>query len=162
MRIWIAYLTAFSLLLMGFSTMIGIGTNPEQVILGEWDEVSWQYARINGPAGKHPNVGQPIAAEEKDKLGGHLIIHQAEPWQFNPDGTLTLHGQDGSRTVQWRIKGRGNVLELKYDNNRSELYDFVKLDSDELILYLELDTHVRGTAKLTFHKSSSYAQKIQQ
>lgn len=162
MKVWITYLSVFSLLLMGFSTMIGLGTSPERVVLGEWEEVEWQYARVDGSEVENVGIGQPISAEEKDKLGGHLIIHQAETWQFNPDGTLILHGQDGSRTVQWRIKGRGNVLELKYDNNQSELYDFVKLDNDELILYLELDTHVRGAAKLTFHKSSAYAQKIQQ
>ena len=56
------------------------------------------------------------------------------------------------KEISWNIKGRGNILELKYDNNNVEHYSLTELSDNKLVLNFDTNTHTRGIARLTFEK----------
>lgn len=148
------YISVFALSLMGFVWMINSAPNPEIAILGEWKELAWEYEKVNrkrdkGNLHKEGQIPEPLKAQ----IGGNLIMHEAETWTFLPDGRLVF-SRDGEEqhTITWRIKGRGHILELRYDQGNVAHYNLTELTNEQLILNFELDTQVKGIAKLTFEK----------
>lgn len=148
------YITVFALSLMGFGWMINAVPSPEQVILGDWKEVAWEYERVNRRKGEMP-AEHLIPETVRAQIGGNLIVHEAETWTFRPDGRLVL-SKDGEQQqlADWRIKGRGHILELRYKQGGIAHYNLTELTNDQLVLNFELDTQVKGVAKLTFEKKS--------
>lgn len=145
MRIWIIYIGGFLFGLTGFILLISSTHNPENAILGEWKENKWEYEKVDKPT--------QDSIEFKDVLvEQNLIIHKAETWTFLPKGRLRLTGEKLDKTVSWRIKGRGHILELRYDNNITEHYNLTELGDTKMVLNFELDMQVRGIARLTFEK----------
>lgn len=147
MKITLAYLTAFLTGILVFVSLISSAPSPERTILGEWKELQWEYEKVN----KSENT-EYSSQETREQAGQHLVIHQAENWTFLPGGKLKLSGKNKNKIVSWRIKGRGHILELKYDNNTKEHYNLTRLDDDKMVLNFESDMQVRGIAKLTFEK----------
>jgi hypothetical protein len=134
-----------------FTLLINSSASPEKVILGEWEELSWEYERVNINTSDSADY-KIITEDVKELIGQDLIIHQAEKWVFMPDGTLKLIGQNEEKTIRWRLKGRGHILQLKYANDTVENYSLTELDADKMVLNFESDVHARGIAKLTFEK----------
>jgi len=126
--------------------------SPEQLILGSWKEHSWEYEKAYSPATLKVMNRDTISQSVKDELGRHLIIHSAEIWDFNPDGTLVLHGSDTTKQVKWKLKGRGHILELEYANRVIEHYNLTELNENTMVLNFDSDIQVKGIAKLTFNK----------
>ena len=89
----------------------------------------------------------------KKIIGQHLLIHEAETWKFLSNGKLVLKAGENERLVDWKIKGRGNILQLKYDDNVVENYNLTELDNNTMILNFDSEIQARGIAKLTFEKS---------
>jgi hypothetical protein len=147
MKITLFYLTVFLTGILVFVSLISSAPSPETVILGEWKEMKWEYEKVNKSENKDYS-----SLETQEQAGQHLIIHQAENWTFLPGGKLKLSGKKNDKIVSWRIKGRGHILELKYDNNTKEHYNLTRLDGDKMVLNFESDMQVRGIAKLTFEK----------
>jgi hypothetical protein len=132
MRFGIGYIISFLLVGGLIITSLSLSQNPEKLLIGKWREVSWDYER------------------KDDKT---LLIHNAERWEFLPDGTLFLWGKNGKLEARWRLGGRGNVLRLEHARNIVEHYNVTHLSADILILNFETNIQAKGVAKLTFGKA---------
>lgn len=141
------------LLLAGLTTFclaLKQADSPETAIIGEWQELKWEYEKVNeGPEG----VNKKYNSDETRWLAGqHLVIHESEKWTFLPGGKLKLSGKNRDKIVTWSLKGRGHVLELKYDDDMKESYNLTRLNENQMVLNFESDVQVKGIAKLTFEK----------
>lgn len=151
MKLWFIYLGIFAAGLMSFVVMIQSAPSPETLILGEWKELKWEYEKVNKPDDSLDY--KYISEEVKNKIGEHLIIHQAEVWRFLPNKRVVLIGENTIKHASWRIIGRGHILQLKYDNNNaSESYNITDLNEENMILNFDSNIQARGIAKLTFEK----------
>lgn len=151
MKIWIRYIGFFTLGISIFILLISMSNNPENIIEGQWKELVWEYEKVDKNdtiTNDYDNVSDFV----KDVVGENLVIHKAESWTFKPNGKLILKGSNYSKEVNWTIKGRGNILEIKYDNNNCEHYSLTELSDNKLVLNFDTDTHTRGIARLTFEK----------
>ena len=157
----IKYVTLFLLIAFCFTALKHRVQSPERALVGTWNERSWQYERVHKP-GDREKLQQPdsMAKSVKDQLGKHLVIHSAEVWQFNPDGTLLLHGKDTTKEVRWKLKGRGHILELEYADKIIEHYQVTELSARRMALNFDSDIQIKGIAKLTFDQIK-YVTKVQ-
>lgn len=126
--------------------------SPEMIIEGEWKELAWEYEKADDVAISSKENDNNDSSYIKDIAGQNLVIHKAEKWIFCPDGKLILKGDNYTKEITWNIKGRGNILELKYDDNNIEHYSLTELQNDKLILNFDTSAHTRGIARLTFEK----------
>ncbi|MCH5682926.1 lipocalin family protein [Niabella sp. W65] len=122
--------------------------DPETVILGTWKEVHWEYERVYHSA----HIGRAATSaprEVKEMSATDLGIINAERWVFNPDGSLILSSNNVKKQANWKIKGRGNILMITYDNNRVERYNIATLTKGNLELNFDTDAKIRGIAKVS-------------
>ncbi|MGG7036688.1 MAG: hypothetical protein ACI7YS_16045 [Flavobacterium sp.] len=152
MKIWIRYVSFFGFGIFLFVTLISMANSPEATIEGEWKELVWEYEKVDKVNDTTKADYDNVSYYVKDVVGQNLVIHKAEKWIFCPNGKLLLQGNDYSKEISWKIKGRGNILELKYDNNNVEHYSLTELSDDKLVLNFDTNTHTRGIARLTFEK----------
>src|SRR5690606_28493089 len=103
--------------------------SPEQLIMGRWEEVEWQFERTDADSTKQDH--------QKKELYENMMIHHAEQWEFRPGKLLTLRQNEhpGDRKLKWLLKGRGHILELKYGNEKVENFQVHKLTRDTLVVY---------------------------
>lgn len=155
---------AYSLILVVLlccGTVLIKGDSPEELIVGKWEEVDWNFERINVDS---TEVNSNLLAYQKSELYNNMIIHQGEEWEFCPKKELTLTPKDHSeeKKIKWYLKGRGNILELRYGDNVVESYQVHKLTKDTMVIYYNFDLQMRGSVKITFKKveEQDYAQKI--
>ncbi len=124
-------------------------TTPEEQILGIWKEVNWEYEKVdlNTPNNKL------ITEEVRKEIAKNNILHESEIWEFLPNRTLKIHFKEKEDLIiDWKLKGRGNVLKLA-NNNNIEYYKISKLNAETIVLHLNIDIEARGIVKLTFKKS---------
>ena len=152
MKIWIRYISFFAVGIFLFVILIGMANSPEAIIEGEWKELVWEYEKVDKINDTTKSDYDNVSYYVKDVAGQDLVIHKAEKWIFCPNGKLILEGNDYSKEISWNIKGRGNILELKYDNNNVEHYSLTELSDNKLVLNFDTNTHTRGIARLTFEK----------
>lgn len=150
MRIVTTYIIVFMVVVTTIITLISFSQSPEKKIVGQWNELSWEYERVNivGDTNK-----REITDDVKKIIGQHLLIHEAETWKFLPNGKLVLKSGSTERLVKWKIKGRGHILQLKYDDEVVENYNLTELDNNKMVLNFDSEIQARGIAKLTFEKS---------
>ncbi|MFD2098994.1 hypothetical protein [Flagellimonas iocasae] len=158
MKVWPIYLF-FALLLVFSSWSLIDKDSPEVLILGDWEEVSWKFEKLD-----HNNeLDFSINDLQKQEICKNLIIHKAETWQFSPNKRLTFL-EDGKvrEDLKWSIKGRGHILELKHNNAVVEDYQVVGISDNELVVQFNFDLQVKGIVKMTFKRipKKEYAQKI--
>lgn len=159
MKLWLIYIAVFALGLTGFTVMMSSAASPEKVILGPWDEKTWMYEN-------NTSIGADIMAASKTSQTNSqpaFSLHEAENWEFLPDGKLRLTVNDEIQQLTWTIKGRGHVLQIKYADGHVENYQLTELNKDKMVLDAESDVQARGIARLTFerNKTNTYAQEIQ-
>lgn len=152
MKLFTIYITLMLFAAFGMLWIMGKVESPEHQILGTWNERSWEYEKAYSRAALRMINSDTISQSVKDQLGRHLVIHSAETWDFNPDGTLLLHGADTTKQVKWKLKGRGHILELEYADQVVEHYNLTELNEDTMVLNFDSDIQVKGIAKLTFNK----------
>ena len=152
MKFWIKYFTFLTVGLVIILLLLSMDKSPEMHIEGQWKEVAWVYEKVdkNDSLASHFNT---ISKYVKNTVGENLIIHKAEQWEFHPNGKLILESDTFKKEVSWCMKGRGNLLEIKYDNNLVEHYTLSELSEDTLVLHFDTDTQIRGIARLTFKKT---------
>ena len=143
------YTGFFAACILGFFLMFRMAPSPEQLILGEWEELSWEYEKTDIG---NLELKTEASEEVKELIGKGLIIHQAEIWHFIPGGKLRLIGGNTEKQVTWRIKGRGHILQLRYADSTVENYNLTGLSTEQMRLNFETEVHARGIAKLTFKK----------
>lgn len=146
------YITVLLVIAFGMLGVMGAVENPESQILGTWNERAWEYEKAYTRATRKALDADTMSQSVKDQLGKHLVIHSAETWDFKPHGVLLLHGADTTKSVKWKLKGRGHILELEYADSVVEHYNLTELNEHTMILNFDSDIQVKGIAKLTFDK----------
>ena len=118
--------------------------NPENALLGEWKELSWNYEKLGNT--------QKLLGMLFTNKAENIRVHTAESWIFKPNGVLVL-SKDGEETIaRWSIKGRGNILEIK-DDEIVERYDITTFDKNKIELNYLSDIQIKGAfGKLIFEK----------
>jgi hypothetical protein len=152
MKVLALYSIIFSLGVTAFVIMISAAPSPESLIIGEWSELAWEYEKVNSGGDDSFQVKEKLSDELKKKIGKDLLIHEAETWTFLPNNRLKLSDGWSEKIVHWNIKGRGHILQLKYEGDIVENYNLTKLSDHVLVLNFESDVQARGIAKLTFEK----------
>jgi hypothetical protein len=132
----------------------GCAGDPERMLQGEWQEVSWRYEKID-----HPDSAQSKWIDGirfRDYSDRRVVRHEAERWIFEPGRGLEIQVRDGDPLrARWRLKGRGHVLTIRYtDTGDLEVYDIKELSRDKLILHFDMGMEVRGVARLEFKRVS--------
>ncbi|MFN6943488.1 MAG: hypothetical protein ACK4ND_00965 [Cytophagaceae bacterium] len=126
------YLILFILPFVFFSC----GTNPEQLIVGEWIEVCWEYEDYSR-----------IKFKEHDHR--KIIKHETEKWVFTKDRFEVKKANGRTMSGKWLLSGRGNILKLIYDDdNKMELYDIKELNRSDLILNVNIGMEIKGIGNL--------------
>lgn len=155
------YLSLFLVIIMSIAWLKQRVDSPESLIIGTWYERSWQYEKVNSAESLNMTHDRDSMAQSvRDVLGKHLVIHSAETWQFNPDGSLLLVGNDTVKQVKWKLKGRGHILELEYADKVIEHYNLSELTPTKMALNFDSDMQVKGIARLTFD-NIDYVTKVQ-
>jgi hypothetical protein len=162
MKIPLIYITAFLIIAGLFASLLIGGSSPERIIVGVWEEVAWEYEKVDKTSKIDSADFKQISSEVKKAIAEDIIIHQSEVWEFLPGGILKLHAAGKEDLIlHWKIKGRGHILKIIHDNEILEHYEIVELNDKEMILYFSVDLQARGIVKLTFNKqNSNYAKKI--
>lgn len=153
-------LVVFSL---GAFILTGKLQHPEKVILGDWKETAWNYEKVDKNHPDEDHDVKHIEEEIKSDISKDLVIHESEKWLFQSNSTLTLFKKDGNPVhLKWRLKGRGHILKLTYDNDLVEYYNIKELSKDRMVLHFENDIHARGIVKIVFtkEKKGNYVTKI--
>lgn len=55
--------------------------SPEQLIMGRWEEVEWQFERTDADSTKQDHQ---LLDYQKKELYENMMIHHAEQWEFRP------------------------------------------------------------------------------
>ncbi|GGD32406.1 hypothetical protein [Flavobacterium orientale] len=150
MKIATTYTLVFVVIVATIITTISLSQSPEKKIVGQWNELSWEYERVDMV---NDTNNKEITDDVKKIIGQHLLIHEAETWKFLSNGKLVLKAGENERLVDWKIKGRGHILQLKYDNDVVENYNLTELNNNVMVLNFDSEIQARGIAKLTFEKS---------
>lgn len=125
-------------------------SNPEEEIAGLWAEKKWEYEKVY-----HPND-----KKELEKSGDYeihtshdqAVLHMAEKWCFLKNGELHLLKGSTQTEAKWKIKGRGNILEIEYPQGLCERYNITELNTDQLVLNFSSDIQIKGLTRLTFNR----------
>ncbi|GAB3164085.1 lipocalin-like domain-containing protein [Telluribacter humicola] len=151
------YIGIFLAAVSGFLLLVSSAASPDQLLAGTWEEVAWEYEKVDKSRGADTLSSKVISEDVKQMIAQDLIVHRAEKWHFWPNGTLSLIAEgdinDAPRKrLNWRLKGRGHILLLHYNDETEESYNIVKLTQDELTLHFYTEMQARGIAKITFKR----------
>ena len=150
MKFTTIYIGAFVLVILSFLSILQSRPSPEVMISGEWTEVSWKYKKVHSTS--NLDFKNYSSEQVKNLLGKDLVISKAEKWEFLPGGNLKLTSGETVRVVNWRIKGRGHILQLQYHDGLLENYSISYLKNGKMVLNIDAGRKVRGLAQLTFNK----------
>ncbi len=149
-HVMIALLIPIALLSSAF-VLRNRSLSPEQMIVGNWKEVSWTYVKADNSGSVNFNK-EPIDATMKHMISQSKIIHEAETWNFTPNSGLMLNTHQKKLSVNWALMGSSNILRLKYNDQFEEHYNLIELDEKKMVLHFENDHLTRGIVKITFEK----------
>lgn len=144
----IPYLLIFGLGLASIILLCSGKSSPERKIVGEWKELTWSYQMLSDTAANDTQIQGAVAQE----LGEDMLVHKAETWHFYPNGILKLKSKTCEKQLKWHLKGRGNVLQITFDGNKTENYLLSELSSTKMNLDYESAVQVKGIAKLSFQR----------
>lgn len=136
---------------LAFVVSLHFRDNPEKLIKGSWKEKDWSYEKFDGYLPKKKDL---VADKDlRSYVERDLIKHEFESWRFASDNLYIIEDGIVIKTAKWKLKGRGHILKITYDDGKSELYDIKELNDDEMVLHYDIGMEVRGIAKLSFTKS---------
>lgn len=154
-RLIIIYISFFITIAVIFLLLYNAAPHPEDAIVGSWKEKEWEYEMVDE---KKRREGRSLGSrsEMRQQLVSNMPVrHEEEVWTFLPGGKLVISNEDTSKSelvLKWSIRGRGNILVLTYGNGEMEHYNLTKLEENRLVLNFELDSQIKGLAKLSFDK----------
>lgn len=142
------------LLLAGLLTsafLSGAIRHPEQAILGKWKETSWTYELVHTKLGEKDKLQAATNPTLEHDVFNQLIIHQSEEWNFGKQSLLLLDKQKRKPVnVNWKLKGRGHILQLTYTGGATEYYQIKELTDTKMVLHFENELHAKGIVKIEF------------
>ncbi len=144
----LSYIMVFGFGFASVSLLFSGKSSPESKIVGEWRELTWNYEMLNDASANDMQIQGAVAEE----LGEDMLVHKAETWHFYPDGTLKLKSKSCEKVLEWHLKGRGNVLQITFDGNKTENYLLSELSNTQMNLDYESAVQVKGIAKLSFQR----------
>lgn len=150
-----------ALLLIGSSLIVMYHESPERLIEGEWVETDWSLEKDNASAELASN-SQLQEGLRKEILRDFEELHLGV-WKFERDRSLVSADPNQDSDIQWLIKGRGHVLELRKDGNQMESFQIQQISRDKLVLHLNFDLQVKGIIEIVLERkdhSDQYAKKI--
>jgi len=151
MKFKIEIVVVFFLILLTFR-LIALDKR-EGTLIGTWKESEWTFGQIRNPHVSTTEVVDTASTELKKELGKNLLLHTAESWKFNVDNRLYIKKGNEEYVCRWYIKGRGNILEIKNENNGiTETYEIVRLSDDSLVISFDVDRQMQGLAKMKFKR----------
>lgn len=131
----------------------------QDLLVGKWEEVSWEYEKVNHNGDLTNFV---IDEGQKQEICENMIIHKAEIWNFDSSGNLILESSEHlPEKLKWKVKGRGHILELQHGDNSLEGYQIQEISEDTLIIHFNCDIQIRGIVKITFKRlKENHATKV--
>ncbi|PRD54509.1 hypothetical protein [Sphingobacterium gobiense] len=148
-----------ALLLIGASLVIRHAENPERLIQGQWVEKEWRLEKDNAGADEESQIQSGL---KKEILRNVEDLHLGV-WHFSEDGSLKSASSAEGSNMEWFIKGRGHVLELRRDGKPIESFQIQQINRDRLVLHLNFDLQVKGIIEIVLEKKEQldqYAKKI--
>ncbi|MBD1432768.1 hypothetical protein H8B06_08035 [Sphingobacterium sp. DN00404] len=148
-----------ALLLIGASLIVMHFESPERLIQGEWVEKEWRLEKDNISASSDLQLQVGLKKEILRNVEDlHLGI-----WKFYEDGTLQSETSEQNSEIEWFIKGRGHVLELRKAGKQIESFQIQQISRDRLVLHLNFDLQVKGIIEIVLERkeqSNQYAKKV--
>lgn len=136
-----------------FLLMSTVSSKPEKLLKGKWKEVAWTYEKADKLNGEDTENSKLLNDEIKHHISKDLVIHQSEIWEFNDQAELILTKlKREALIIKWKLKGRGHILKLNYNDSIKEYYQIKELSNDKMVLHFENDIHTRGIVKIEFQK----------
>lgn len=151
MKSTLLYLAIFTTTILVYFKLLSLQESPTTYILGEWKEVSWEYEKLDSIIENDNTFDYKLTDHIKNQISENLIIHKAETWKFTEDKTLEMQGSDIQKSLQWTLKGRGNILQID-GSDLVEHYAIQELSANRMVLYFNFEMQVRGIVKMTFEK----------
>lgn len=151
LRILLYYLSVLGFGLAVFALLFIKSNGTEELLLGAWQEEKWEYEKLQSSSSKLESAAM-LPEYTKNKVKENLVIHEAEKWTFYEDQRLVLESDDFQKEVNWIVKGRGNILVLRYGDDFQEQYTIDRLTQHSLEVSFYTESNVRAIAKLTFSK----------
>lgn len=150
-----------ALLLIGSSLIVMYHESPERLIQGEWVEKEWRLEKDNAS----PELASNSQLQEglrKEILRDFEELHLGV-WKFEKDRTLLSADPRQDSEIEWLVKGRGHVLELKKEGKQIESFQIQQISHDKLVLHLNFDLQVKGIIEIVLERKDpldQYAKKI--
>ncbi|UZD22627.1 hypothetical protein PBT90_04240 [Algoriphagus halophytocola] len=151
----ILYPSTFTLIAGLYFTFLSLQESPVDLMLGEWQEVSWEYEKLDSLHNKGEGFDIMVTDHIKEEISKNLVIHKAETWKFYDSETLEMEGQNTHKELHWTLKGRGNILQIGGSGEALEYYEIQELSADHMVLHFSFDMQVRGIMKMTFKRIQS-------
>lgn len=153
----LTYILIMALFSVSLTTIVS-SKSPELLIQGVWMEKEWHMEK--GDESTQVNIMDNGLREEilKDLELLHYGI-----WDFSADRLTTYDTQQMGTSVEWLIKGRGHILELRRDGKRVETFMIQRINENTLELHLNFDLQVKGIVRIVLERvteTEKYAKKI--
>lgn len=148
-----------AILLIGASLVIRHAENPERLIQGEWIEKEWRLEKDNATVVEESQM----QSELKKEILRNVEELQLGIWKFEEDGSLKSASSTQNGAIEWFIKGRGHVLELRREGKTIESFQIQQISKTKLVLHLNFDLQVKGIIAIVLERkeqSEQYAKKI--
>ncbi len=149
MKIRIALILLFTSISVIVLAFIGNKYNPENEFVGSWDEIDWNIKEAEKSVVTNLGLVQPPTEEDRDSIR----FHTAKSWKFRPGGVLILQDKHEEKELEWRLKGRGHILEIT-DGVVTEYYDINLLSDEKIELNYIAPSFVKDYARLVIKRSS--------
>ncbi len=149
MKIRIALIMLFTGISVAVLAFIGNKYNPENEFVGSWDEIDWNIKETEKSVITNLGLVTPPSGTDRDSIR----FHTAKSWQFKPGGVLILQDKHEEKELEWRLKGRGHILEIT-DGVVTEYYDINLLSDEKIELNYIAPSFVKDYARLVIRRSS--------
>jgi len=151
------FLVAF--LLIGASLIVMHFESPEKLIQGEWVEKEWRLEKED----LHGTDDLQIQAALRKEILRNVEDLHLGIWKFYENGTLRSTTPEQGSEIEWFIKGRGHVLELRREGKQIESFQIQQISKDRLVLHLNFDLQVKGIIEIVLERKErgeQYAEKV--
>ncbi|MFZ4861117.1 hypothetical protein ACL9RF_02940 [Sphingobacterium sp. Mn56C] len=132
--------------------------SPERLIQGEWVETTWRIEKDN--AAKAIDLESPLYQNLKQEILRDVQLLHRGVWRFSDNGKLQSNKGNNSESLEWFIKGRGHILELKRNGKSIESFQIQTINQNKLVLHLNFDLQVKGIMEIVLERKENLGQYV--